>query len=223
MKQPEHISENVYEQLRDLIECGQLKPGMRLIQRDLADKLNTSNVPVAKAICRLEHDGLVVCEPNRGAQVTNWSTDDIESAIMIRSSMEQLAARFCADRATIEQREKLKELALVFKKCAAAQDISGSLEADGELHAFIVHCSGSQLLSREFVNSRVITNTIRNTTWLRLPVCCPAIHDELIDAIISGNEELAEERAREHVEQVLSDLSQAMRESVARPKIMQSA
>ncbi|MEN6355808.1 MAG: GntR family transcriptional regulator [Armatimonadota bacterium] len=223
MKLTENISETVYERLRDMIECGKLKPGMRLIQRDLARMLNTSSIPVAKAICRLEHDGLVVCELNRGAQVRDWSVDEIECAIMIRSSMEQIAAGFCAIRATTQQREKIKELAKAFTDCAIVQDTAGCLKADSDLHAFIVQCSGSQLLSRTLSNSRVITNTIRNATWLRLPVCCPSIHDSLVDAIISGDEELAKDRAREHVEEVLSDLCRVMHESMPRPKIMQFA
>jgi DNA-binding GntR family transcriptional regulator len=223
MKLIEHKSENVYEQLRDMIECGQLKPGMRLVQRDIAKMLNTSLVPVVKAICKLEHDGLVMCEPNRGAQVMNWSIEEIECAITIRSSMEQMAAKFCAIRANDQQRKELKDLAMAFKEYAIAQDIQNTLIAESELLAFIVQCSGSQLLSRIFCNSCVITNAIRNAAWLRLPVCCPDIHDDLIDAIISGDEELAKERAREHVEQVLSDLCQVMRESVPRPKTMQFA
>lgn len=219
----EHTSENVYERLRDMIECGQLKPGMRLVQRDLAKTLSTSHIPVVKAICKLEHDGLVICEPNRGAQVMNWSVEEIECAITIRSSMEQMAARFCAMRATRQQRDELKELAVAFKQYAIEQDVQNSLISDSKLHAFIVQCSGSHLLSRIFCNSRVITNAIRNATWLRMPVCCPDIHDDLIDAIVSGDEELAKDCAREHVERVLSDLCQVMRESVSRPKTMQLA
>lgn len=217
MKPTEQTSESVYEQLRDMIECGKLKPGMRLVQRDLAYRLNTSSIPIAKAICRLEHDGLVVYEPNRGAQVMDWSFDEIECAIMIRSSMEQMAAGFCAVRATSEQYQKIKSLATAFTNCANAQDVKGSLKADSELHNYIVGCSRSQLLSRTYCNSRVITNTIRNTTWLRQSVCCPEIHDSLVEAIISGNEELAKECARAHVEQVLSDLYQAMQENMSLP------
>ncbi|MEN6355805.1 MAG: GntR family transcriptional regulator [Armatimonadota bacterium] len=223
MKSTEHISENVYQQLRDLIECGKLKPGMRLVQCDLAHKLNTSSIPVAKAICMLEHDGLVVNEPNRGAQVMDWSFDEIECAIMIRSSMEQMAAGFCAVRATDAQRQKIRDLATVFTNCAIAQGTKGCLKADSELHSFIVQCTRSQLLSRTFANSRVITNTIRNTTWLRQSVCCPEIHDALVNAIIAGDEKLARDCAREHVEQVLSDLCSVMHESMLQPIKMQLA
>jgi DNA-binding GntR family transcriptional regulator len=203
-------SEQIYVKLRSMIECGELKPGMRLIQCDLAKQLKTSHIPIVEAIRRLEHDGLVMSEPNRGAQVVDWSIDEMESAVMIRSSLEQVAARLCAVRITDEQRIKLKDLAQQFKNYAIASDISGCKKSDAALHAFIVKCSGSRLLTRMLNNSRVITNTIRNIIWLPVKVSHPDIHDALVEAIVSGDKNLAEEKAKEHIEELLNNLYRAI-------------
>lgn len=210
-------SEHVYTKLRGMIEAGELKPGMRLIQRDLARQLKTSNIPIVEAIRRLEHDGLVIANPNRGAQVIDWSVDEMESAIMVRSSLEQVAARLCAVRATDEQREKLRHLGQRFSECAAAGDIAECQTTDAALHALIVKCSGSRLLTRMLNNSRVITNTIRNITWLPVVVSRPDIHSALIEAVVSGDEERAETEAKRHIEELLSRVRQAARNRGLRP------
>lgn len=211
-------SEQVYHQLRQRIERGELKPGMRLIQRDLARLLKTSNIPIVEAIRRLEHDGLVISTPNRGAQVVDWSIDEMESAVMIRSSLEQLAARLCASRASEEQRSELKALAETFRQCAKADDLNGCQEADAALHTLIVNCSGSRLLTQLLDKSRVITNTILRTTWLPVAVSRPDVHDALVDAIVSRNEDIAEAEARKHVETLLSHLRRAARDCGLRPQ-----
>lgn len=203
-------SQEIYSRLRDMIEQGELKPGMRLIQRDLAKRLNTSNIPIVEAIRRLEHDGLVVSSPNRGAQVIDWSVDEMESAIIIRSALEQVAARLCAMRATSEQRAKLKDLAGRFKECVLDNDMAGCQKNDAAMHSFIVKCSGSRQLARMLSNSHVITNTIRNIVWLPAKTSHPDCHDGLVEAIVSGNEELAEAQARDHIEELLENFRRAM-------------
>lgn len=206
-------SEHIYREIRDMIERGDLKPGMRLIQRDLAKRLNTSNIPIVEAIRRLEHDGLVVSKPNCGAQVVDMSSvEDIESAIMIRSALEQAAARLCAIRATDEQRAKLKDMCQGYKDYALAGNRDEARDIDVVLHSYIAKCSGSRLLVRMIGNSRVITNTIYNIFWFPPNTPIPDIHDALVDAIVSRNSDLAEQMAKAHVERSLQILCQVVKE-----------
>jgi DNA-binding GntR family transcriptional regulator len=206
-------SEHIYKEIRDMIERGDLKPGMRLIQRDLAKRLNTSNIPIVEAIRRLEHDGLVVSKPNCGAQVVDMSSvEDIESAIMIRSALEQAAARLCAIRATDEQRARLKEMGQRYKDSVLAENRDEAMGIDANLHSYIAKYSGSRLLARMLGNSRVITNTIYNVFWFPPNKPIPDIHDALIDAIISGDAELSEQMAKKHIERSLASLCQVVKE-----------
>lgn len=204
------VSEYVYTRLREMVETGKLKPGMRLIHRDLAKELNTSNIPIIEAIRRLEHDGLVVSIPNRGAQVVDWTFEEMECAIQVRSYLEQMAAWYCAIRATDEQRAKLVELNKQYAQYSINNDYDGCRRTDAALHSLVVKCSGSRLLSRLLSNSRVITNTIGNITWLPPRIGNPNSHRELVDAIVSGDKETAKARAKEHIDGILATLHQAM-------------
>jgi DNA-binding GntR family transcriptional regulator len=206
-------SEHIYKKIRGMIECGDLKPGMRLIQRDLAKRLNTSNIPIVEAIRRLEHDGLVVSKPNCGAQVVDMSSvEDIESAVLIRSALEQAAARLCTLRASDEQLAKLKDMSVKYKEHAMAKNQEEARDSDASLHSYIAKCSGSRLLVRMLGNSRVITNTIYNIFWFPPNSPVPDIHDALIDAIVSRDADLAEQLAKTHIEKTLITLCQVARE-----------
>ncbi|MEN6356188.1 MAG: GntR family transcriptional regulator [Armatimonadota bacterium] len=206
-------SEHIYKEIRSMIERGDLKPGMRLIQRDLAKRLKTSNIPIVEAIRRLEHDGLVVSKPNCGAQVVDMSSvDEIESIIMIRSSLEQVAARLCAVRATDEQRVKLKEMAEKYKAIASTGNRDESRNIDVSLHSFIAKCSGSRILARMLANSRIITNTIYNVFWFPPNTPVPDVHDALVNAIVSGDPDLSAQTAKTHIERSLSVLHRVVEE-----------
>ncbi|MCE5324557.1 GntR family transcriptional regulator [bacterium] len=214
-------SEHIYKEIRSMIERGELKPGMRLIQRDLAKRLSTSNIPIVEAIRRLEHDGLVVSKPNCGAQVVDMSSvEEIESIIMIRSSLEQVAVRLCAVRATDEQRAKLKELAEKYKTSATAGDRDKVRDIDVSIHSFIAKCSGSRILARMISNSRVITNTMYNVYWLPPSKIVPDVHDDLVDAIVSGNADLSAQIAKAHIERSLSVLHRVAEERGVRAQML---
>ncbi|MEN6355449.1 MAG: GntR family transcriptional regulator [Armatimonadota bacterium] len=197
-------SEYAYLRLRGMIESGELKPGVRLIHRDLAKRLDTSNIPIILAISRLERDGLVVSAPNQGAQVVDWTYEEMECAIIIRSHLEQMAVQYCAKRASEKQRAKLTDLAHKYSEYSATNDVAGCLEADAALHSLIVECSGVKLLARMLNNSRVITNTIRNICWLTPDISRSNIHDGLVEAIVAGDAELAKAKAREHIDDLLA-------------------
>lgn len=203
-----NTSEQIYLQLRGMIEGGDLKPGYRLIQRDLAKQFNTSNIPIVEAIRRLEQDGLVISELNRGARVTDWSIDDMKTAIMIRSSLEQISARLCASQATDEQRKRITELDRQYRDYAATNDLESCRKMDIALHTFIAECSGSVLLTRMINNSRVIINTLRRCIWLPGKMV-PEGHIAIVDAIVSGNEELAQLKMKEHIDGILHIIYQA--------------
>ena len=82
----------VFENLREAILEGHLKPGQRLMEVQLAEQLGVSRTPVREAIRKLELEGLVVMLPRKGAYVANMSLKDIIDVLEIRSSLEGLAA-----------------------------------------------------------------------------------------------------------------------------------
>jgi DNA-binding GntR family transcriptional regulator len=102
----------VVKKLRREILIGNIKPGARILEQEISAMMRTSRGPVRDALIQLEHEGLVVREPNRSAVVVSMSIDDVEEVCSLRLSLELLALRYSMDRA---QEEDLL-------KCLAAAD-----------------------------------------------------------------------------------------------------
>ena len=82
------IEEVVTTALRDAILSGELRPGERLLQEQLADQLRVSRIPLRDALRRLEAEGLVHIGPRRGAEVASLSRDDVVELYELRVSLE---------------------------------------------------------------------------------------------------------------------------------------
>ena len=104
----------VFENLREAILEGKLKPGQRLMEVQLAEQLGVSRTPVREAIRKLELEGLVVMLPRKGAYVANMSLKDIMDVLEVRASLEGLAAYLAAERISDEDIKKLKDISEEF-------------------------------------------------------------------------------------------------------------
>src|SRR6187397_2530431 len=103
-------SENTVAVLRDLILTGDLEPGSRLGEADLATRLQVSRTPIREALPRLAAEGLVELIPNRGARVVSWSTEDLEQIFEIRLRLEPYAVSLAVPRLTDDDLDELQEL-----------------------------------------------------------------------------------------------------------------
>ncbi|WP_096203290.1 GntR family transcriptional regulator [Bacillus sp. FJAT-45350] len=92
------IRERAYRYLKNLILEGEFKAGDRLIERELAEKLNISRTPIREALFRLESQGFVETVPRKGVVVSKISTEDIIEVFTILSSLEVLVAKLAAQK-----------------------------------------------------------------------------------------------------------------------------
>jgi DNA-binding GntR family transcriptional regulator len=92
----------VYEQLRRGLVEGRYPPGTRLVEQRLAEELAVSRTPVREALRRLDAEGLVVLERNRGAQVPAPTAAEVADLYDVRSRLEAYAAELAAQRRTDE-------------------------------------------------------------------------------------------------------------------------
>ena len=151
--EPEPLTESMSEIVRRAVEekiiYGELMPGSRLFEEELVEQFNISRSPIREALKILEHDGLVLIEPRRGARVAQLSITDLDEVYATRVALESLAAAQAAEHCGEVEKERLYE------------DLSG-LE-----NAFATE------LPQEFFKANVaITNSIheisRNKTLARL-------------------------------------------------------
>ncbi len=104
-------AERVLHALRELILGGDLPPGARLGEVELADRLGVSRTPVREALTRLAAEGIVEIQPNRGARVATWTVAELEGVFDLRLSLEPQLTAFAVPNASPGDIEELADLA----------------------------------------------------------------------------------------------------------------
>lgn len=124
----------VFQTLREAILKGEIKPGERLMELQLAAKLGVSRTPVREAIRMLEQEGLAVTIPRKGAEVARMTEKDMEDVLQIRRTLDELAAKLACDKMTEEQLENLQKALQDFEISTKSGDIKKVAEADVKFH-----------------------------------------------------------------------------------------
>ena len=131
----------VYETLRSAILTGELKPGERLMELQLADKLGVSRTPIREAIRMLEHEGLAKTIPRKGAEVAKMTEKDMEDVIQIRLALEELAGSLACEKITDEAIAELKEAMEHFENILENADVVEIAKADENFHDIIIRAA----------------------------------------------------------------------------------
>jgi DNA-binding GntR family transcriptional regulator len=104
------LSERAYQQLRTAIASGELKPGQRVMEVEVAERLAMSRTPVREALRRLENEGMLALEPRTGLVVASISRQAMLELYVMREVLEGTAARLCARHASDFEIMELEEL-----------------------------------------------------------------------------------------------------------------
>ncbi len=138
------LAEAVFERLEEMILSGELEAGESLTELRLSKELNVSRTPIREAIRRLEQEDLVR-ESGKGVKVVGISRRDIEDIYEIRSRIEGLAARRCAECATDEQIEKIKNIVELQEFYTEKGNTANINSTDTEFHNMLYELSGSDV------------------------------------------------------------------------------
>ena len=134
----------VFNTLRQAILKGELKPGERLMEIQLANKLGVSRTPVREAIRKLELEGLVLMIPRKGAEITR---QDMEDVLEVRTALEELAVKDACDHITDAQLSELKKASNEFKKALLeGKDLVTCADADMHFHDVILSATNNRRL-----------------------------------------------------------------------------
>jgi len=203
------IDDDGYQALRDAIVSGELLPSERLVEEDLARRLGVGRGAVRMALVRLEHDGLVERERNRGARVRRVSEAEAVEILEVRAALESLAARKAAQRATPKD---VRELRAILREMGAKRergDLMAVSDANARLHRRIVEISGHRTVSRVsgMLISQIVRFQYRTVLLPGRPDRSHREHAAIVDAIAAGDAEGAERAMRRH----LSHVAEALR------------
>jgi DNA-binding GntR family transcriptional regulator len=131
--------QSVYDQLREEIVTGELAPGSRLVETELAERFATSRGPVRTALKELEGDGLVVVNPRRGTFVLPVSTDDVDEIFSLYAALWPLAMRRAVARVAPDDLARLRSQIDIID--ASRDDTGRWTSANFDFHRMIIEMS----------------------------------------------------------------------------------
>jgi DNA-binding GntR family transcriptional regulator len=142
---PSRARERVLDVLREEIMLGKLADGERLIEDQIARRLETSRGPVREALRQLEHEGLVVSYPYRGAVVLGVSDEEVQHVLIpIRMTLERFCFMKAIERMTAAGFADLAKEVWLMGEAARADDLMAAVEADIRFHEYVLAHSGQQ-------------------------------------------------------------------------------
>ncbi len=136
----------VFNTLREAILRGDLKPGERLMELQLAAKLGVSRTPIREAIRMLEQEGLAVTIPRKGAEVAKMTEKDMEDVLQVREALDELAASVACEQISEEQLAELRRTMHEFEESTKTRDLKRIAEADVRFHDIIYQATGNPRL-----------------------------------------------------------------------------
>ena len=199
--QNKSLREIVFESIRNAIVEGQLLPGERLMEVQLARELGVSRTPVREAIRKLELEGWVKMETRKGAYVTPLSIRDFVEMMQIRGALEALVAKLSAENATQADIDLMHESNNKFKEAAKNNDIAGIVEHDIEFHEALYQSSGTAHLIKMLHSIREQLKRIRVEYVQTIDDKVPLIgqHESIIEYIEKHMPLEAQQVAEKHI------------------------
>lgn len=200
------LKESVYASLRAMILTGELHPGGRLTEGELAERLKVSRTPVREALNRLERDGLVTTKPHHGYAVSAFDQRAFEDAFDVRAVLDGHAAERATATMSSADKDRLRAMVRQCEAMAVAsdrsmQDLIEEMHVGLEIHRVIARASGNALLAETL--SRIL-DRCQYFVWLELLwldewAVARREHAAIVEAICAGEGALAAELARNHV------------------------
>lgn len=204
----------VFNTLRQAILRGKLKPGERLMEIQLANKLGVSRTPIREAIRKLELEGLVLMIPRKGAEVAEITEKNLRDVLEVRGALEELAVRLACGRMDKDDIAQLKQAALGFEAVLECDDITKIAEADVAFHDIIYLATGNRRLIQLLNNLREQMYRYR-VEYLKQKECHSKLlaeHQDIIWSIENGEPDKAATITFQHIDNQVSAVIDILRQ-----------
>ena len=192
----------VFNTLRQAILKGELAPGERLMEIQLAERLGVSRTPIREAIRKLELEGLVLMIPRKGAEVAKISEKSLRDVLEVRRSLEELAIELACQRMLPDAVEELEQRQEEFKHAVLNGNPMEIAETDEAYHDVIYKGTCNDRLIQMINNLReqmyryrleyIQDEDKRQILLLE--------HDHILEAVRRRKVEEAKEAMREHID-----------------------
>ncbi len=192
----------VLRELERRILGGELVPGSKLNEADLAGELGVSRGPVREAFRALEQSGLVRTEKNRGVYVRQVSIEEANEIYEVRAALEGMIGRLAAKRIRSAQVDAIRAVVKKMHVVGRSRDAAAYYPLNVQFHELLCEAAGNKTLH---ANYRRVVNELdlyRRETIERSAENIPVStrdHEAIVNAVAKGDEKLAERLLYEHV------------------------
>jgi DNA-binding GntR family transcriptional regulator len=203
---------DAYQVLREAIVSGQFHPNERLVEASLATRLKAGRTAVRAALVRLDQEGLVTLEPNRGARVRLITDREAVEIEEVRANLEGMLARRAATQATPADLQELRQVIVEMRKRAENGDSIGYSELNARFHQRIWSAADHPTASRLVGGLKSQSIRFQYQTILRPGRTERSLreHEAIFEALKAHDGEAAEAAMLEHLAEVLDTLRWAM-------------
>lgn len=197
------LKREVYAVIVGLIHRGELRPGDRISEADIAARLGISRAPVREAFSQLTHEGLIVRKPRSISYVAHLTAKDLTDIRDARLLIECDAARRACSRITAADAVELRDLSAAMAESAAHDDQwTDTALLNARFHQTVIRIADNEVLGRMW-------QTLHPLVWLLAPAVAPRNrhdpaslverHQALLAALQTGDPDRAEAAFRHHI------------------------
>jgi DNA-binding GntR family transcriptional regulator len=203
---------DVYRQLREAIVSGEFQPNERLVEVDLARRLKTGRTSIRAALVRLDQEGLVTREPNRGARVRLVSDREAVEIEQVRIALEILIVRYAAEKVSPADLEDLRVDLLEMRKRLDQGDPLGYSELNARFHQRIWAIADHQTATKLLATLKSQSLRFQFRTILRPGRTERSLeeHRAIVEALSAGDPEASELAMTRHLTHVVETLKWAI-------------
>jgi len=196
---------DVYALVRQAITSGRYIPGQRLSERELAAQYGVSRTPIREAFRHLIQEGLVVYEPHRGYRITPLSEERARHLMVVRETLEGLAAQIATRRDAKGTAMALQKTIAEARRAHKEGQLSDLITINQGFHQVLIEKSGNSVLTAMYRTLQGYIGLMMSASlsWPRRPGETIKEHEEIIRALKSGNPEMAERAVRRHIRNAL--------------------
>ena len=219
------LMDRAFQQIREAIRSGKLKPGDRLVETQLAEEMQISRFPIREALRYLEKEGLVEAKPFKGTYVAQLTEQDMEELYSLRSAIEELAVRILIKNIDDDKIKKLESIVDDMVKASEDENIDKMISEDLRFHQTICEMSGHRKLLDVWLNLEnqlqiflTIEKDLFENSYQYVTT-----HHPILEAIKSGKVRSAEKAIRDHLKLAMSVIRQGYWEKNSKKKRKRSA
>jgi len=206
---PRSIEDDIISRLRDAIVSGQFPPGTHLNESEIAKQMEVSRIPIREAIKKLEQEGLVVRQPNKGVYVISFTEQDVRETFSLRARLESMAFEWAIPNITNEDLAQLRALVKEQETAIAERRYDELARLDMRFHELICLKAGHSRLLKIWYELHAQGQMLLNLRFRLLPDYTPKTvtedHLKILDAIERGDVHSAVKLTDDISERVISE------------------